>query len=562
MTFLFGLLFAMASAATVYLAILWALERRKAGKIEAEHEQRRLGFESRERALEQAVTKLDAQVARLSKWTAVADADDEAKKILAAASATLAQAERDARILVTNAERQYQAQIEMARAEAANATSEARAKAKEMTEKAHAAVAAANARAAEILAAANVKAEQIAGKAYDAVRNAEMYERRAKAMRNIIEGYGDEYLKPTDGLLDELAEEFSHKDAGQQLKLARDRTKVMIKQGLAATCEYVEDYRRKQAIQFALDAFNGKVDSILSDVKHDNHGKLEQRVRDAFEVVNMGGQAFRNARITDQYLSARLDELRWGCVAQALRKQEQEEQRLIREQIREEAKARREYERAIRDAAKEEDMLRKAMARALSQVAEATEDQRAQYEAQLAELTMRLQEAEERGQRAISMAQQTRRGHVYIISNIGSFGEGVFKIGLTRRLEPLDRVKELGDASVPFEFDVHAVILSDDAPALETKLHKHFVLSQINKVNHRKEFFRAAISDIRNEIEDMGIEAHWTMTAEAQQYRESLAIDRAIEADPNAREAWMNRQLTLDPVEYADLAELAAIDED
>ncbi len=562
MTFLFGLLFAMASAAAIYLAILWALERRKAGKTEAEHEQRRLGFESRERALEQAVTKLDAQVARLSKWTAVADADDEAKKILAAASATLAQAERDARILLTNAEQQYQAQIEMARVEASNATSEARAKAKEMTEKAHAAVAAANARAAEILAAANVKAEQIAGKAYDAVRNAEMYERRAKAMRNIIEGYGDEYLKPTDGLLDELAEEFSHKDAGQQLKLARDRTKVMIKQGLAATCEYVEDYRRKQAIQFALDAFNGKVDSILSDVKHNNHGKLEQRVRDAFEVVNMGGQAFRNARITDQYLSARLDELRWGCVAQELRKQEQEEQRLIREQIREEEKARREFDRAIKEAAREEDMLRKAMAKAQSQVLDATAEQRAQFEAQLAELTARLHDAEERGQRAISMAQQTRRGHVYIISNIGSFGEGVFKIGLTRRLEPLDRVKELGDASVPFEFDVHAVILSDDAPALETRLHKHFVLSQINKVNHRKEFFRAAISDIRKEIESMGIEAHWTMTAEAQQYRESLAIDRAIEADPNAREAWMNRQLTLDPVEYAELAELASADED
>ncbi|MGP1308778.1 MAG: DUF4041 domain-containing protein [Phycisphaerales bacterium] len=559
MTFLFGLLFAMSATAAVYLAIMWILERRRAGKASHEFDQSRAKFESRERALEHSIVKFEAQIARLSKWTVVADADDKAKEILAGARAVLEQAQRDARILVTNAEEQYRLKIEAAHLEAMNATAEGRAKAKEMTEKAHAAIAAANARGAQIIADANAKAEQIAGKAYDAVRNAEMYERRAKAMRNIIEGYGDEYLKPTEGLLDDIADEFSHKEAGQQLKLARDRTKAMIKQGLAATCEYVEDYRRRQAIQFVLDAFNGKVDAILSDVKHDNHGKLEQRVRDAYEIVNMGGQAFRNARITDPYLATRLDELKWACVALELRRQEQEQQRRIREQIREEEKARREYERAIREAAREEEMLRKAMAKAQAQVLDATAEQRAQYEAQLAELTARLQEAEERGQRALSMAQQTRRGHVYIISNVGSFGDGVYKIGLTRRLEPLDRVKELGDASVPFEFDVHAIILSDDAPALETKLHKHFLLNQINKVNHRKEFFRANLSDIRREIEAMGIEAHWTMAAEALQYRETLAIERAIESDPNARDAWLNRQLTLDPVEYV---ELAAVDDE
>lgn len=554
MAIFLGVLFAMAASGAMYLAVLWLLERRRSAKALQEFEQRRREFEARERALAQSIAKQEALIARLSKWTVVADADDKAKEILTAANATLEQARREARLLVANAEQHYQTMLGMARTEVSNATAEARVKAKEMTDKAHAAVAAAQARAAQIIAEANTRAEAIAGKAFDAVRNADLYERRARAMRNIIEGYGDEYLKPTEGLLEGLAEEFSHKEAGQQLKLARDHTRVMIKQGAAAACDYVEDYRRRQAIQFVLDAFNGKVDAILSDVRHDNHGKLEQRIRDAYEVVNMGGHAFRNARITEAYLAARLDELRWACAAQELKRQELEEQRRIREQIREEEKARREYERAIREAEREEETIRKAMARAQAQIVAATEEQRARYEAQLADLTSKLREAEERGQRAISMAQQTRRGHVYIISNVGSFGEGVYKIGLTRRLEPMDRVRELGDASVPFEFDVHAMILSDDAPALETRLHKHFLLNQINKVNHRKEFFRATLGDIRREIEAMGIEAHWTMAAEARQYRETLAIERAIAEDSNAREAWINRQLTLDPVEYSELA--------
>jgi len=124
------------------------------------------------------------------------------------------------------------------------------------------------------------------------------------------------------------------------------------------------------------------------------------------------------------------------------------------------------------------------------------------------------------------MAQQTKSGHVYIISNVGSFGEHVFKIGLTRRLEPLDRIRELGDASVPFEFDVHALIQSDDAPALEHALHKKFVGSQMNKVNPRKEFFRLQLSDIRVEIERLNIQVAWTMIAEARDYRETLAVER------------------------------------
>ncbi len=138
------------------------------------------------------------------------------------------------------------------------------------------------------------------------------------------------------------------------------------------------------------------------------------------------------------------------------------------------------------------------------------------------------------------MAQQTRCGYVYIISNLGSFGEDVFKIGLTRRLEPMDRVKELGDSSVPFEFDVHALIRSDDAPALEHKLHRHFLLHQVNKVNHRKEFFRCDLATIRKEVVELGLQAQWTMKAEARDYRETLAIEKKIASDPFAANSGFN----------------------
>ena len=417
-----------------------------------------------------------------------------------------------------------------------------------MRGEARAAFETASVQAKAIIDAANERAEAIAGSAYEAMKNAELYEQTVKAMKNLIGGYGDAYLVPERSLLDQLADDYSHTQAGEELKQARECSKAMVRAGTAATCEYVEATRRSTAINFVTDAFNGKVDSILSRVKHDNAGTLSREIQDAFVLVNFNGKAFREARITEEYLNARLAELKWAAVTHQLKLDEREEQRRIKEQIREEEKARREYERAIREAAKEEELLRKAMEKALQKVQQASEAQKAHYELQLADLAERLKIAEEKSQRALSMAQQTRRGHVYVISNVGSFGGDVYKIGLTRRLEPLDRIRELGDSSVPFEFDVHAMIFAEDAPALENQLHKHFVLLQMNKVNHRKEFFRVDLQHIREEVEKLGLSAKWTMTAAAQEFRETMAIEKAIKDDPALRDAWVKRQLELDPV--------------
>lgn len=367
-------------------------------------------------------------------------------------------------------------------------------------------------------------AQDIEKDSYESLSKADKILNAAKAAKNIIEGYGNEFIKPSFCVLDSLAEEYGFDDAAVKLKNVREMVRAYSTSKKAATCDYVEQNRRDTAINFVIDAFNGKVDAILSLVKKDNYGILEKKIKDAYSMVNFLGTPFRSARIVPEYLEMRLEELKWAVAIVELKARDKEEQRLIREQMREEEKARREYEKAIKDAEKEEALIRKAMEKAQSFIEKSTAEERLKYEAQLAELQQKLIAAEEKGRRAISMAQQTRSGYVYVISNIGSFGEDVYKIGMTRRLEPLERVRELGDASVPFPFDVHAMIYSEDAPTLETELHKIFAFSQVNKVNPKKEFFRIGIADIRQAVESRNIQAKWTITAEAKEYRESVAI--------------------------------------
>ncbi|MDH6210096.1 cell division protein FtsL [Chryseobacterium sp. BIGb0186] len=399
------------------------------------------------------------------------------------------------------------------------------------------------------------KAETIGGDAYRSLREADEIASRIQAMKNVIKGYGNEYLVPSYTLLDELAEDFGHKDAGENLKKLRQNNKMMIINRQAGICEYMDNERQKTAVDFVIDAYNGKVDSILSTVRKDNYGILKQKIEDAFQLVNFNGKAFRNARISEIYHQARLEELKWAVVAQELRAAELEEQRQIREQIREEEKARKEFEKAIKDAEKEEQTLKRLIEKAEAQVSRANEEQKALFQQKLEELQGKLEQAEEKNQRAISMAQQTKTGNVYVISNIGSFGEHVYKIGMTRRLEPLDRVRELGDASVPFEFDVHAMIYSEDAPALERQLHKKFLKNQLNKINPRKEFFRLDLSDLKNHIETIGINCKWTLLAEAKQYRETLKLEEEMKTDKTLEAEWEQYQKIANPVSYEEVIE-------
>lgn len=240
--------------------------------------------------------------------------------------------------------------------------------------------------AQDLEANARQRAEDIAGSAIQIKDDAERYQAIFEAMTHKIKGYGDEWLIPNQSVLDGLAAEYDHKQAGQDLAAVREMLKGMVASGEAADCDYVQPHRRETAIAFVIDAFNGKIETIMAKVKHDNYGKLKKQIEDSFALVNHNGAAFRNARITPAYLDGVLRQLTAAVAVSVLKKLDIEEQRAIKEQIREEEKARRDYEKALREAEKEEKLLQKALAEARKQLAGAAEAERAQYEAKLQDL--------------------------------------------------------------------------------------------------------------------------------------------------------------------------------
>lgn len=204
-------------------------------------------------------------------------------------------------------------------------------------------------------------------------------------------------------------------------------------------------------------------------------------------------------RLSREYIALKLKEveLRYHMA----RIKEEQKQKEI-----EERKAQKDYERAMRDAAKNEEKAREQLEKQLEALERAaSEAEKIKLQEQVSALEVRLQEALAMKERAMSMAQQTRTGYVYVISNVRSFGEGIYKIGMTRRLDPMDRVRELGDASVPFPFEVHYMIYTDDAPKLEAELHQRFAEFKMNSDNYRKEFFKVPIEDIESVLKELEV---------------------------------------------------------
>jgi hypothetical protein len=279
----------------------------------------------------------------------------------------------------------------------------------------------------------------------------------------------------------------------------------------------------KRYIKLTLRAFNGECESLIAKVKWNNVNQMKERIKKSFETINKIGES-QTVTIQEEYLDLKIKELTLEYEYQLKRQKEKEELRAAQEELREEEKARREFEQAQKEAEKEEANYEKALEKARKEIGLATGDKHDKLQAQIEKLEQELKEAHEKKERAMSMAQQTKRGHVYIISNIGSFGEQVYKIGMTRRLEPVDRIKELGDASVPFQFDIHAMIYSEDAPTLENELHKAFANKKVNMLNYRKEFFKVTLDEIEQKAKEIGLETEFTRLPEAMEYRETLAI--------------------------------------
>lgn len=270
-------------------------------------------------------------------------------------------------------------------------------------------------------------------------------------------------------------------------------------------------------------------DNIILNAKKDS---IEKSIDKLARAVNLcennlfvyGKYLSSCAFYEESYIKLRIEELKLVYNIHLLNERKKEEQRILKEQQREEAAAQREFERELKKAQKDKDKAEEALAKARAEAEKEKENTEkfAKLQEQIASLQSALEEAQQRSERVMSMAQQTRQGWVYIISNIGSFGDNVYKIGMTRRLDPMERVNELGDASVPFPFDVHAMIFSEDAPALETALHQAFENKKTNLINGKKEFFNVSLNEIKDKVKELGYEVTFDEQASAPQYRDTL----------------------------------------
>ncbi len=320
-----------------------------------------------------------------------------------------------------------------------------------------------------------------------------------------------------------------------RLVAVREQQKALIKSGTAASGNTNWEVNGSKVegrklvndmIKLVLRSFNNEADYCVDNVKFDNVELGEKRILKSFETCNRLGRVM-SVELSRKYLSLKIDELHLAHEFQVKKQEEKEEAKRAREELREQQKLEQEIRAAREKIAKERKHFATAMRELQARLEKAqSEEERAPLVAKLAEIEAGRAALESEEKLIDYREQNAKAGYVYVISNVGAFGEGIYKIGMTRRLEPMDRVDELGDASVPFWFDVHAMVFSDNAPALEAKLHERFAAGRLNKVNGRKEFFRADIAEIEAVIrENYDAAVEVTHEAPAEQYRESLRME-------------------------------------
>lgn len=321
-----------------------------------------------------------------------------------------------------------------------------------------------------------------------------------------------------------------------EIQLVREKLKTLITNNEAIDIPNniiaIEDNSLSKKIlsgqaKLMLKTFNIETDLLLLNLKVSNFAKTMERIEKIATDIEKSAISLK-CGFNEEYIKLKLEECQLQYQFKLKQAAEQEEQKAIREQMAEEQKAIRDFERAIAKAQKDEQMYQDALELAKKQLQIADDKEKELLNMKIANLEAKLQDTIENEKRAKSMAEQTKRGYVYVISNIGSFGEDIYKIGMTRRLEPLDRVKELGDASVPFFFDVHALIFSEDAPKLEKELHRVFDNQRVNMINQRREFFNVTLEEIKKEVEKNHGEIEFTMIAQADEYRETLNIKNSM----------------------------------
>lgn len=436
--------------------------------------------------------------------------------------------------LIDAAANEANAEIEAIRADARKTAEEARVVAARTVEEANAA---ANQKMAEANAAAAHSVAQAQAAAQKYITDKEAYigklDEKAKALQDRAAALKAEIVALTKEVIVETAsfsdlEHITSEEVKNKLVLLQNEEKDLL------TARYKNSFKLdgvgsgklvNDNVKQIIRCFNSECENLIASINYKNIDAVRGKINKSYEVLNRIFEV-DGVGLPPQLLSLKLEEARLVYAYQEKKEQERQQQQAIKAQMIEEEKVRREIEKEKAKIDKEEKQFKGEVDKLMQYLQKTQNDvERNIYVDKIKELEEKIKLLEKDKENVLEREQNTRAGFVYIISNIGSFGEDVYKIGMTRRLEPMDRVRELGDASVPFEFDVHAMIFSEDAPALENTLHKTFRDKEVNKVNQRKEFFKVDLAEIEKVVkENHNATVTFTMVAEAKQYRESLKI--------------------------------------
>lgn len=354
-----------------------------------------------------------------------------------------------------------------------------------------------------------------------------------KDLKKDIITFSDEILVQDFGLY-EPRYSFINADAYKaELTNIRNKQKAMIKDGSAVSGSIdwqvngstVQGRKMIKDMQkLLLRAFNSECDEIISKVKYNNYDASVKKMERSFNAIAKLGVTM-SISITSIYYDLKIQELRLALEYQIQKQREKEEKAELRAQQREEARLQKEIKEQRKNIDKERKHYEQALSNINKQISSSSDENIEELNKKKEEIIQSLSGIDTKIKDIDYREANQKAGYVYIISNIGSFGEGIYKIGMTRRLNPQERVDELGDASVPFKFDVHAMIFSEDAPALEAKLHRAFEDRKLNLVNQKREFFKVSLEEIKEVVKnnfDKTVE--FIEVPDADQYRISLKL--------------------------------------
>ena len=359
-----------------------------------------------------------------------------------------------------------------------------------------------------------------------------------KGLKKSIITFSDEILVQDFGLYEPRYSFLNADSYKAELTNIRNMQKAMIKDGSAVSGS--ADWQVngsavrgrkmiKDMQKLLLRAFNSECDEIINKVKYNNYDSSVKKMERSFNAIAKLGVTM-SISITAHYYDLKIQELRLALEYQIQKQREKEQKAELRAQQREEARLQKELKEQRKNIDKERKHYEQALSNINHQISTASDDNIEDLNQKKEEIIQSLSEIDTKIKDIDYREANQKAGYVYVISNIGSFGEGIYKIGMTRRLNPQDRVDELGDASVPFKFDVHAMIFSEDAPALEAALHRAFEDRKLNLVNQRREFFKVSLDEIKEVVKnnfDKTVE--FVDVPDADQYRISLKMKETMQ---------------------------------